>query len=68
MENVVDFVMPWGIYKGKTLFQIALTEHGCKYLDWAVEGLRPGEVRDKIREAVTHPDIARRIDVAVGDT
>ena len=69
-EDILDYHMPFGKYgkknyppKGKTLYEIA--RENPKYLDWAVDGLSPSNVRDKIREAVMHPTIAKLIDGAV---
>ena len=61
-SDVLSFVLPFGKHRGKTIWQVA--EDDPKWLDWAA-GKIQGQVGEKIRDAVKHPDIARRIDNAV---
>ena len=62
--KAIDYVLPFGKHKGKTLFQIS--QDDPKYLDWAA-GEMEGRAGDAIREAVKHPDIERKIDAALND-
>ena len=61
-KDLLDYVMPFGKHEGETIWQIAQSDP--KWLDWAAGNIK-GQVGEKLREAVKHPDIARRIDNAV---
>jgi hypothetical protein len=61
-KGVLDFVLPFGKHKGKTIWQVA--EDDPKWLDWAAGNIK-NDVGDKVREAVRHPDVSRRIDRVV---
>ena len=62
LEEALDFEMPFGKYKGKTLKHISVMDP--KYLDWATD-FDDGEPGDTIRLAVTDSDVRRRIDRAI---
>lgn len=65
-QTVMDFEMPFGKHRNKTLWQIACEDP--KYLDWAAgefDGDR--DVDRMIKEAVKIPAISKKIDAAVFD-
>jgi uncharacterized protein (DUF3820 family) len=54
--------MPFGKYRGKRLDDIASTDDGLKYLDWAVGEFRPGNVRDFIERYLRDETIREELD------
>jgi uncharacterized protein (DUF3820 family) len=64
MQDNLDYVLPFGKYKGKTIWQVA--ESDPKYLDWAADNIG-GMVGIRLKQAVKHPEVAKRIDRAVFD-
>jgi len=61
-KGVLDFVLPFGKHKGKTIWQVA--EDDPKWLDWAAGNIK-GDVGEKLCEAVRHPEVEKRIDRVV---
>jgi uncharacterized protein (DUF3820 family) len=62
-QKAIDYKMPFGKHKGKTLFQIS--EDDPRYLDWAVDNITSKPVLTNLIHAVEHPDIKRRIADAI---
>lgn len=66
MDDVGETVIPFGMYKGKSLNQIASDNAGLRYLDW----LRGQEwLRDPLCEAIEEylddPVVSRELDQAL---
>lgn len=66
-EDYGSFVMPFGKYAGQTLDDIASTNSGLLYLDWAA-----GELEcltgDIIREYVSDEGVQRDINEAIDES
>lgn len=59
-DEAKTFVMPFGKYKGKTLDEIAKTDEGLLYLDWAVcvsRGLVLGALNAYLQDPVMEKEV-----------
>lgn len=64
-----QFVMPFGKYKGDTLFGIGSGDEGLRYLDWLIgQDWVNGRTRDAIESFLRHPSFARRLDEILEDS
>ncbi len=54
MEEAHSYTMPFGKYPGQTLRQIAETDRGRCYLEWAAQNLRQDRMREVIRYFLDH--------------
>ena len=59
-----DFVMPFGKFKGMSLYDISETDEGLQYLAWAAGEFDDGPAGQAIREFTERDTIARDIDEA----
>ena len=61
-QQAADFVMPYGEHKGERLDDIAITDKGLLYLDWAYDEFDIGtDVYRHIEAYVTDKHIAKEI-------
>lgn len=58
-KQAQKFTMPFGKYKGKTLDDIASTDDGLLYLDWAYGDFQPGPIRDALTAYFSDPTIQK---------
>lgn len=58
------FTVHFGKFAGKTINEIAMTDEGLVWLDWAAGKVQP-PARDKIREFVADPTIQAEIEGAI---
>lgn len=56
-----DYVMPFGMHKDETLDEIAATDEGLRYLDWAAGEFDYGTAGSAIRAYVAQDVIQREI-------
>ncbi len=47
------FVLPFGQYRGRTLGEVAKSQRGLEYLQWAMDRFEPGSVVDAIKAYIT---------------
>jgi len=61
-EEAKTFTMPFGKHKGKTLDEIAESDRGLRYLDWAVGEFDAGSVRGAIEVYLDDPSIRKELE------
>jgi len=62
--RAIDYTMTYGKHKGLTLFQIACDDP--TYLDWLLDN-SPQHIAETVCEALSHPDVAKRVNRALED-
>lgn len=60
MGSINTYPMPFGKYKGMTLDQIAATNEGLLYLDWAADEF-DGRAGEAISEYLSDPTIQQEL-------
>jgi hypothetical protein len=59
-------VVPFGKHKGKTIARIGSNDEGLIYLDWLIgQPWLKEPLKSHLRRYLTHPSIARTLDVAI---
>lgn len=59
------FIMPFGKHKGRSLDQIAQTDDGLRYLDWARGAFDPGDELLAIERYLSDPVMEREVEAAL---